>query len=100
MMSLLAPLILALVLAALCCCEKDSKDPSGSPSAASIKIKREVANAFVRRQKRSAVPAWFAENYKSPTEPMCERCKNYPPYCSLSCQMGFSMAYCYYFGRY
>ncbi|KFQ78461.1 Osteocalcin, partial [Phoenicopterus ruber ruber] len=71
------------------------KDPSGSPSAASIKIKKEVANAFVKRQKRSSV---YSEYYKSPMEQMRERCENYPPCDYLSDQIGFSMAYNRFFG--
>ncbi|KAM6145886.1 osteocalcin-like [Phoenicopterus ruber ruber] len=100
MRSLLAPLIVTLALAVFCCCEKDSKDPSGSPSAASIKIKKEVANAFVKRQKRSSVYEWYSEYYKSPMEQMHERCENYPPCDYLSDQIGFSMAYNRFFGRY
>ncbi|KAM8820060.1 osteocalcin [Eudromia elegans] len=100
MRSLLAPLILALALAVLCRCEQDSKAPSGSPSADSIKIKREVANAFVKRQKRSSVYEWYFEYYKSPMEQMRERCENYHPCDVLSEQIGFPMAYNRYFGRY
>ncbi|NWI23438.1 OSTCN protein, partial [Sula dactylatra] len=71
------------------------KDPSGSPSAASIKIKKEVANAFVKRQKRSSL---YSEYYKNPMEQMHERCENYPPCDYLSDQIGFSMAYNRFFG--
>uniref|UniRef100_A0A8B9QI04 Gla domain-containing protein n=1 Tax=Apteryx owenii TaxID=8824 RepID=A0A8B9QI04_APTOW len=93
MRSLLAPLILALALAALCCCEKGKgMSPLG--------IKREVANAFVRRQKRSDLYEWYFEYYKSPMEQMHERCENYPPCDFLSDQIGFSMAYNRFFGRY
>ncbi|NXH20010.1 MGP protein, partial [Bucco capensis] len=74
------------------------KDPSGSPSAASITIKKEVANAFVKRQKRSSLYERYMEYYKSPAEQMHERCENYPPCDYLSDQIGFSMAYNYYFG--
>ncbi|XP_018765594.2 uncharacterized protein LOC103813365 isoform X1 [Serinus canaria] len=73
MRSLLALLILTLALAALCCCEKDPKEPSGSPSADSIKIKKEVANAFVKRKKRASPYEWYLEYYKSPMEQMHER---------------------------
>ncbi|KAM6288003.1 osteocalcin-like [Spheniscus humboldti] len=100
MRSLLAPLIVTLALAVLCCCEKDPKDPTGSPSAASIKIKKEVANAFVKRQKRSSLYERYFEYYKSPMEQMHERCENYPPCDYLSDQIGFSMAYNRFFGRY
>ncbi|XP_050181056.1 uncharacterized protein LOC126645110 isoform X2 [Myiozetetes cayanensis] len=55
MRSLLALLIVTLAMATLCCCEQDPKEPSGSLSADSIKIKKEVANAFVKRQKRSSL---------------------------------------------
>ncbi|KFQ96121.1 Osteocalcin, partial [Nipponia nippon] len=71
------------------------KDPSGSPSAASIKIEKEVANAFVKRHKRSSL---YLEYYKSPMEQMHERCENYPPCDYLSDQIGFSMAYNRFFG--
>ncbi|NXA36876.1 MGP protein, partial [Eudromia elegans] len=60
-----------------------------------IKIKREVANAFVKRQKRSSV---YFEYYKSPMEQMRERCENYHPCDVLSEQIGFPMAYNRYFG--
>ncbi|NXI44376.1 MGP protein, partial [Galbula dea] len=60
-----------------------------------IKIKKEVANAFVKRQKRSSL---YLEHYKSPMEQMHERCENYPPCDYLSDQIGFSMAYNYFFG--
>ncbi|XP_053799023.1 uncharacterized protein LOC128788176 isoform X1 [Vidua chalybeata] len=59
MRSLLALLIVTLALAALCCCEKDPKEPSGSLSTDSIKIKKEVANAFVKRKKRSSPYEWI-----------------------------------------
>ncbi|XP_009892684.1 PREDICTED: osteocalcin-like [Charadrius vociferus] len=100
MRSLLALLILTLALAALCCCKKDAKDPSGSPSAASIKIKKEVANAFMKRQKRSTLYERYYEYYKNPMEQMHERCENYPPCDYLSDQIGFAMAYNRFFGRY
>ncbi|XP_009927191.1 osteocalcin [Haliaeetus albicilla] len=100
MRSLLAPLMVTLVLAALCSCEKDPKDPSGSPSAASIKITKEVANAFVKRQKRSSLYERYLEYYKNPMEQMHERCENYPPCDYLSDQIGFSMAYNHFFRRY
>ncbi|KAM4672460.1 osteocalcin [Amazona ochrocephala] len=97
---LLAPLIVTLALAVLCCGEKDPKDLLGSPSADSIKIKKEVANTFVKRQKRSSLYEWYSEYYKSPMEQMHERCENYPPCDYLSDQIGFSMAYNRFFGRY
>ncbi|XP_072741462.1 matrix Gla protein-like [Ciconia boyciana] len=100
MRSLLALLIVTLALAALCCCEKDPKDHSESPSAASIKIKKEVANAFVKRQKRSSLYERYTESYKTPMEQMRERCENYAPCDYLSNQIGFSMAYYHFFGRY
>ncbi|XP_023784388.1 osteocalcin-like [Cyanistes caeruleus] len=100
MRSLLALLIVTLVLAALCCCEKDPKEPSGSLSADSIKIKKEVANAFVKRKKRSSPYEWYFEYYKSPMEQMHERCENYPPCDYLSDQVGFALAYNRFFGRY
>ncbi|NXT00296.1 OSTCN protein, partial [Jacana jacana] len=73
------------------------KDPSGSPNADSIKITKEVANAFVKRQKRSIYERYL-EYYKSPLEQMHERCENYPPCDYLSDQIGFSMAYNRFFG--
>ncbi|XP_014747946.1 PREDICTED: osteocalcin-like [Sturnus vulgaris] len=100
MRSLLALLIVTLALAALCCCEKDAKEPSGSLSADSIKIKKEVANAFVKRKKRSSPYEWYFEYYKSPLEQMHERCENYPPCDYLSDQVGFALAYNRFFGRY
>ncbi|NXC17817.1 MGP protein, partial [Corythaeola cristata] len=60
-----------------------------------IKIQKEVANAFVKRQKRSSL---YSEYYKSPMEQMHERCENYPPCDYLSDQIGFSMAYNHFFG--
>ncbi|XP_065707796.1 osteocalcin-like [Patagioenas fasciata] len=100
MRSLLALLMVTLALAALCCCEEDPKDVSGSPHAASIKIKKEVANAFVKRQKRSSLYERYLEYYKSPMEQMHEQCENYPPCDYLSDQIGFAMAYNRFFGRY
>ncbi|XP_053799024.1 osteocalcin-like isoform X2 [Vidua chalybeata] len=100
MRSLLALLIVTLALAALCCCEKDPKEPSGSLSTDSIKIKKEVANAFVKRKKRSSPYEWYFEYYKSPMEQMHERCENYPPCDYLSDQVGFALAYNRFFGRY
>ncbi|XP_010138703.1 PREDICTED: osteocalcin [Buceros rhinoceros silvestris] len=99
MRNLLVPLIMILALAALCCCEKDPKDPPGSSSADSIKIKKEVANAFVKRQKRSSLYERYLEYYKSPMEQMHEHCENYPPCDYLSDQIGFAMAYNRFFGR-
>ncbi|NXJ59307.1 OSTCN protein, partial [Rostratula benghalensis] len=60
-----------------------------------IKITKEVANAFVKRQKRSTL---YLEYYKNPLEQMHERCENYPPCDYLSDQIGFSMAYNRFFG--
>ncbi|KFP73771.1 Matrix Gla protein, partial [Apaloderma vittatum] len=74
------------------------KDTSGSSSTDSIKIKKEVANAFVKRQKRFSVYERYLEYYKSPMEQMHERCENYPPCDYLSDQIGFSMAYNRFFG--
>ncbi|NXI96283.1 MGP protein, partial [Psophia crepitans] len=71
------------------------KEPSGSPSTASIKIKKEVANAFVKRQKRFSQ---YTEFYKAPMERMHERCESYPPCDYLSNQIGFPMAYNHFFG--
>ncbi|NXH84072.1 OSTCN protein, partial [Edolisoma coerulescens] len=71
------------------------KEPSGSLSAESIKIKKEVANAFVKRKKRSSP---YFEYYKSPMEQMHERCENYPPCDYLSDQIGFALAYNRFFG--
>ncbi|OWK59302.1 hypothetical protein RLOC_00007864 [Lonchura striata] len=88
MRSLLALLMVTLALAALCCCEEG------------IKIKKEVANAFVKRKKRSSPYEWYLEYYKSPMEQMHERCENYPPCDYLSDQVGFALAYNHFFGRY
>ncbi|NXF64021.1 OSTCN protein, partial [Ciccaba nigrolineata] len=74
------------------------KDPLGSRNADSIKITKEVANAFVKRQKRSSLLEWYSEYYKSPMEQMHERCENYPPCDYLSDQIGFPMAYNRFFG--
>ncbi|KAK2544239.1 Bglap [Columba livia] len=65
-----------------------------------IKIKKEVANAFVKRQKRSSLYERYLEYYKSPMEQMHEQCENYPPCDYLSDQIGFAMAYNRFFGRY
>ncbi|XP_003202258.1 osteocalcin-like isoform X1 [Meleagris gallopavo] len=100
MRKLLTPMILTLALAVHCCCEKDPKDPSGSPNAASITVKKEVAHAFVKRQKRFDMYEWYSEYYKSPMEQMRERCESYPPCDYLSDQIGFPMAYNRFFGRY
>ncbi|XP_067997827.1 osteocalcin [Melanerpes formicivorus] len=100
MRSLLAVLMVSLALAVLCYCEKDPKDPSGSPSTDSIRIKKEVANTFVKRQKRSNLYERYLEYYKSPMEQMHERCENYPPCDYLSDQIGFYTAYNRFFGRY
>ncbi|XP_065598957.1 osteocalcin isoform X2 [Cyrtonyx montezumae] len=88
MRKLLTPLILTLTLAVLCCCEKG------------ITVKKEVANAFVKRQKRFDMYEWYSEYYKSPMEQMRERCESYPPCDYLSDQIGFPMAYNRFFGRY
>ncbi|NXO18528.1 MGP protein, partial [Oriolus oriolus] len=63
-----------------------------------IKIKKEVANAFVKRKKRSSPYEWYFEYYKSPMEQMHERCENYPPCDYLSDQIGFALAYNRFFG--
>ncbi|NXL39286.1 OSTCN protein, partial [Glaucidium brasilianum] len=60
-----------------------------------IKITKEVANAFVKRQKRSSP---YSKYYKTPIEHMQERCENYPPCDYLSDQIGFPMAYNRFFG--
>ncbi|NWH80663.1 MGP protein, partial [Piaya cayana] len=60
-----------------------------------IKIKKEVANSFVKRLKRDTL---YYEYYKSPMERMHERCENYPPCDYLSDQIGLPMAYNRYFG--
>ncbi|XP_064010852.1 osteocalcin-like [Pogoniulus pusillus] len=100
MRSLLALLMVTLALAVLCCCEKDPKGSSESAITDSIKIKKEVANTFVKRQKRSSLYERYFEYYKSPMEQMHERCENYPPCDYLSDQIGFAMAYNRFFGRY
>ncbi|NWU97086.1 OSTCN protein, partial [Upupa epops] len=74
------------------------KDFSGPHSADSINIKKEVANAFVKRQKRSTLYEWYFEYYKSPMEQMHERCENHPSCDYLSDQIGFAMAYNRFFG--
>ncbi|NXD49783.1 OSTCN protein, partial [Corvus moneduloides] len=61
---------------------------------ADIKIKKEVANAFVKRNKRSSP----YECYRRPMEQMHERCENYPPCDYLSDQIGFALAYNRFFG--
>uniref|UniRef100_A0A8C5TYK3 Gla domain-containing protein n=1 Tax=Malurus cyaneus samueli TaxID=2593467 RepID=A0A8C5TYK3_9PASS len=99
MRSLLALLIVTLALAVLCCCEK-GKGTSLQEGSQSIKIKKEVANTFVKRKKRSSPYEWYYEYYKSPMEQMHERCENYPPCDYLSDQIGFSLAYNRFFGRY
>ncbi|XP_010708023.1 osteocalcin-like isoform X2 [Meleagris gallopavo] len=88
MRKLLTPMILTLALAVHCCCEKG------------ITVKKEVAHAFVKRQKRFDMYEWYSEYYKSPMEQMRERCESYPPCDYLSDQIGFPMAYNRFFGRY
>uniref|UniRef100_A0A8C3TIC2 Gla domain-containing protein n=1 Tax=Catharus ustulatus TaxID=91951 RepID=A0A8C3TIC2_CATUS len=98
MRSLLALLIVTLALAELCCCEKGKGTSSQEGSQRAIK--KEVANAFVKRKKRSSPYEWYFEYYKSPLEQMHERCENYPPCDLLSDQVGFALAYNRFFGRY
>ncbi|KAM6290367.1 osteocalcin-like [Porphyrio hochstetteri] len=100
MRSLLALLIMTLALAVLCCCEKDPKDPLEYPSTASIKIKKDVANAFVKRQKRFTPYERYSENYRYQMEQMHEICESYPPCDYLADQIGFPMAYYRYFRAY
>uniref|UniRef100_A0A8C3FEU2 Gla domain-containing protein n=1 Tax=Chrysemys picta bellii TaxID=8478 RepID=A0A8C3FEU2_CHRPI len=68
---------------------------------AGVKVKRETANAFVRRQKRS-YPYYerYYEMYKSPMELRKEQCENYAPCDYLSDHVGFHAAYQRYFGRF
>ncbi|KFV55994.1 Osteocalcin, partial [Tyto alba] len=74
------------------------KDTSGSPSAASIKITKEVANAFVKRQKRYHLYKRFSQHYPNSMEQLHERCENFPPCGYLADQIGFSMAYNHFYG--
>ncbi|XP_014430466.2 osteocalcin-like [Pelodiscus sinensis] len=101
MRTLLVLLLLTLALAAFCSCERDSKDSLKSHDAAGIKVKRETANAFMKRQKRS-YPYYerYYELHKSPMELRKEQCENYAPCDYLSEQMGFYVAYQRFFGRF
>uniref|UniRef100_A0A8C3DY34 Uncharacterized protein n=1 Tax=Corvus moneduloides TaxID=1196302 RepID=A0A8C3DY34_CORMO len=100
MRSLLALLIVTLALAALCCCEKGKGTSSQEGSRALLNPAKEVANAFVKRNKRSSPYEWYFESYRRPMEQMHERCENYPPCDYLSDQIGFALAYNRFFGRY
>ncbi|XP_060100558.1 matrix Gla protein-like [Heteronotia binoei] len=86
--NLLMLLLLTLVLTAPCCCEEG------------IKIDKETANAFVRRQKRS-YPYYerYYEMFKSPMETKHEQCENYAPCDYYSEIIGFQAAYSLVFGR-
>ncbi|XP_067415179.1 osteocalcin-like [Emydura macquarii macquarii] len=100
MRKLLVMLLLTLALTAFCCCERDSKDSLESHGAEGIKAKRETANAFVRRQKRSySLYERYYELHKSPMELKKEQCENYAPCDYLSDHVGFYTAYQRYFGR-
>ncbi|KAG6926816.1 matrix Gla protein-like [Chelydra serpentina] len=101
MRKLLVLLLLTLALAAFCYCERDSKDSLESHGVEGVKVKRETANAFVRRQKRS-YPYYerYYEMYKSPMELRKEQCENYAPCDYLSEHVGFYAAYQRYFGRF
>ncbi|XP_030404263.1 osteocalcin-like [Gopherus evgoodei] len=93
--------LLLLTLAAFCYCARDSKDTLESHDVEGVKVKREMANAFVRRQKRS-YPFYerYYEMYKSPMEMRKEQCENYAPCDYLSEHVGFYAAYQRYFGRF
>ncbi|XP_074840060.1 osteocalcin-like [Carettochelys insculpta] len=100
MRKLLVLLLLTLVLAAFCSCERDSKDSLESHGAEGFKVKRETANAFMKRQRR-AYPYYerYYELYKSPMELRKEQCENYGPCNYLSEYIGFYAAHQRYFGR-
>nr|XP_060633188.1 matrix Gla protein-like isoform X2 [Anolis sagrei ordinatus] len=97
MENLLMVLLFAVVLlTAPCCCEADTNRAMDE----GIKIKREVASAFVRRQKRSS-PYYerYYEMFKSPMEMKQEQCENYAPCDYYSEVVGFHAAYSHFFGR-
>ncbi|XP_060633188.2 matrix Gla protein-like isoform X2 [Anolis sagrei] len=89
-------LFAVVLLTAPCCCEADTNQAMDE----GIKIKREVASAFVRRQKRSS-PYYerYYEMFKSPMEMKQEQCENYAPCDYYSEVVGFHAAYSHFFGR-
>uniref|UniRef100_A0A8B9FD64 Gla domain-containing protein n=1 Tax=Amazona collaria TaxID=241587 RepID=A0A8B9FD64_9PSIT len=77
-----------------------------SRTIASIALSWVQFHLFPARIKQSIVIIFlfvysrYYEYYRSPMEQMHERCENYPPCDYLSDQIGFSMAYNRFFGRY
>ncbi|KYO17504.1 matrix Gla protein [Alligator mississippiensis] len=101
MRKFLVLLILTLTLVALCCCERDLEHSLESHSVENIKIGKETANAFVRRQKRaSSYYEWYLENYKSPAEQRREQCEEYLPCRYHSRQMRYRFDYRHYSEEY
>ncbi|KAJ7329975.1 hypothetical protein JRQ81_016149 [Phrynocephalus forsythii] len=92
--SFLILLLLSLVLSP-CCCERDVNRALGE----GVKINRETASAFVRRQKRS-YPYYerYYERFKSPMEMKQEQCESYAPCDYYSEIVGFHAAYRHFFG--
>ncbi|XP_053107719.1 osteocalcin-like [Hemicordylus capensis] len=93
--NLLMLLLITLVLTGPCCCEGDTHKLLDK----GVKINRETANTFVRRQKRS-YPYYerYYEMLKTPLEMKHEQCENYAPCDYYSEHVGFHTAYRYYFG--
>ncbi|XP_066490515.1 matrix Gla protein-like [Tiliqua scincoides] len=96
MRSILMLFLITLVLTAPCCCEGDTTRPLDD----GVKITRESANAFMRRQKRS-YPYYerYYEMFKTPLEMKQERCEHYAPCDYYAERVGFHTAYAYYFGH-
>ncbi|XP_020671131.1 osteocalcin isoform X2 [Pogona vitticeps] len=88
-------LLLSLVLTNPCCCERDMDRALDK----GVKINRETANAFVRRQKRS-YPYYerYYEMFKSPMELKHEQCESYAPCDYYAEVVGFPVAYRHFFG--
>ncbi|XP_053263297.1 osteocalcin-like isoform X2 [Podarcis raffonei] len=81
-------LFVTLVLTALFCCD------------GGVKISRETANAFVRRQKRSSLYyERYYERFKTPMEMKQEQCESHPLCDYYSEVVGFQTAYRYFFGN-
>ncbi|XP_061438808.1 matrix Gla protein-like [Rhineura floridana] len=94
--NLLMLLFVTLVLTALCCCEGDLNRALDD----GVKINRETANAFVRRQKRAyQYYERYYEMFKTPQELKQEQCENYAPCDYYSELVGFHAAYRHFFGR-
>ncbi|CAI5785843.1 Gla osteocalcin-like [Podarcis lilfordi] len=89
-------LFATLVLTALFCCDGDMNRPLDE----GVKISRETASAFVRRQKRSSLYyERYYERFKTPMEMKQEQCESHPLCDYYSEVVGFQTAYRYFFGN-